>query len=123
MTGVHHIRRWDGPQPWRIQAACRGRYETGWWHPEHGQGNLASEARRVCAGCPVWLECLVAGVRGDEPGGIWGGASDEERHPLGRALAGCGHDPLRVGGCGCRWCVRVAGHRAGLDRLVDRLGA
>jgi len=43
-----------------------------------------SEAKRICAGCPVQRECLEYALRVREPFGIWGGLNETER----RALAG-----------------------------------
>jgi WhiB family transcriptional regulator, redox-sensing transcriptional regulator len=45
-----------------------------------------SEAKRICAGCPVQRECLEYALRVREPFGIWGGLNETER----RALAGGG---------------------------------
>ncbi|HEY1823986.1 MAG TPA: WhiB family transcriptional regulator [Trebonia sp.] len=38
-----------------------------------------TQARRVCAGCPVRQQCLDFAMRTREPAGIWGGTTPEER--------------------------------------------
>jgi WhiB family redox-sensing transcriptional regulator len=42
-------------------------------------------AKRICAGCPVRVNCLGWALRAGEPAGIWGGTTPEERRGLRRA--------------------------------------
>ena len=36
------------------------------------------QAKRICAGCPVALQCLAQAIHGEEHG-IWGGTTEAER--------------------------------------------
>jgi WhiB family redox-sensing transcriptional regulator len=42
-------------------------------------GESAATARRLCAECPVRVECLEFAIGNGEPVGIWGGMTPEER--------------------------------------------
>ena len=42
------------------------------------------EAKRICADCPVRIECLNYALRRDERYGVWGGMSERERRRLKR---------------------------------------
>jgi WhiB family transcriptional regulator, redox-sensing transcriptional regulator len=61
---------------WMADAACRG-YPTEWWFPERGE--MATEAKAICARCPVAEQCLELGLSmptgGGHGYGIWGGVS------------------------------------------------
>ena len=46
------------------------------------KGGSTREAKRVCAGCPVRLQCLEYALGNDERFGIWGGLSERERRRL-----------------------------------------
>lgn len=59
---------------WRRQAACRG-LDPDLFFPE--RGNAATEAKAVCATCPVTEECYEAGRL--EFYGVWGGKTRKER--------------------------------------------
>jgi WhiB family redox-sensing transcriptional regulator len=48
-------------------------------------GEHVNAAKRVCALCPVVLECAEYAIRVDERHGIWGGLSEKERRPYVRA--------------------------------------
>lgn len=50
------------------------------------RGDQGVEARRICGGCPVRLQCLQGAVERGEEYGIWGGLSEAERRPLVRKL-------------------------------------
>jgi WhiB family redox-sensing transcriptional regulator len=68
---------------WTEQAACRG-LDPELFFP-HG---ASQEARRVCARCPVRVDCLDYAVAHRERYGIWGGRSERERRRLGSRSAG-----------------------------------
>jgi WhiB family redox-sensing transcriptional regulator len=72
------------PPAWHADAACKGMVDL--FYPE-GAGDPASraitEARAVCAGCPVREPCLEAGM--GERHGVWGGAITIERRQLRKA--------------------------------------
>lgn len=64
---------------WHRQAACRGQGVDRWFP---GRGQPIAPATAVCAGCPVQVECLRAGMA--EGAGIWGGSSERGRRRLRR---------------------------------------
>jgi WhiB family transcriptional regulator, redox-sensing transcriptional regulator len=68
------------PPAWHAQGSCRSAPASISWFPE--QTSL-SEAKRVCASCPVREECLEWALAQDSYlVGIWGGTSQRERHRL-----------------------------------------
>jgi WhiB family redox-sensing transcriptional regulator len=50
--------------------------------PERGQS--CTEAKAICAGCPVRTECLDFAIVSCEQFGIWGGTSERERRRIRR---------------------------------------
>lgn len=71
---------------WRDQAACR-HYDPELWFPVANPGHVAkgspvgeqiADAKRICYGCPVRVECLTYALDQGEQG-IWGGLTDQER--------------------------------------------
>ncbi|GAB2589816.1 WhiB family transcriptional regulator [Streptomyces capparidis] len=69
--------------PWHSGAACR-RDEAGLFFApskEPTAARLAREeaAKRVCARCPVLLECREHALLQPEPYGVWGGLTAAER--------------------------------------------
>jgi hypothetical protein len=66
---------------WEARAACAG-LPTDWWFPENKQ---TARATRVCATCPVVVECLVAAMAHDSEAqvqadtGVWGGCGPRAR--------------------------------------------
>jgi WhiB family redox-sensing transcriptional regulator len=53
--------------------------------PAHDRANL-TEARAVCAGCPVTVECADEAHRTSALG-VWGGADERERRAARRRSA------------------------------------
>jgi WhiB family transcriptional regulator, redox-sensing transcriptional regulator len=68
-----------GDESWRMDALC-AETDPEAFFPE--KGGSTREAKRVCAGCPVRLQCLETALRNDERFGIWGGLSERERRRL-----------------------------------------
>lgn len=67
-------------QEWRDSAACAS-VGGDWWFPE--AGGRARTARRICNEvCPVRAECLAYAIAADEPWGIFGGLTRNERLQL-----------------------------------------
>lgn len=69
--------------PWHTEAVCR-RDEAGLFFApskEPTAARLAREeaAKRVCAGCPVMVECREHALLQPEPYGVWGGLTAAER--------------------------------------------
>ncbi len=46
------------------------------------KGGSSREAKRICGGCVVRIECLNYALRRDERYGVWGGFSERERRRL-----------------------------------------
>ncbi len=65
-----------GGASWRLEALC-AETDPEAFFPE--KGGSTREAKRVCAGCPVRMQCLEFALAGDERFGIWGGLSERER--------------------------------------------
>lgn len=63
---------------WHERAACR-EFDPCLWYPEKETQLQVSEAKRVCAGCPVQPECLGYALETREPYGVWGGMTTSER--------------------------------------------
>lgn len=55
--------------------ACRD-YEPEMFYPVKGQ--VAAQAKRVCAICPVRVTCLEYTLAAPEHFGVWGGLSEKE---------------------------------------------
>jgi len=68
---------------WQQQGACRSLPTEMFFHPENERGprRKAREmaAKAVCNSCPVIAECRAHALAVQEPYGIWGGLSEEER--------------------------------------------
>ena len=56
--------------PWQERARCR-EHDPEIFFPE--KGGSSREAKRICAECPVRIECLNYALRRDERYGVWGG--------------------------------------------------
>ncbi|MGW0561950.1 WhiB family transcriptional regulator [Streptomyces sp. NPDC003016] len=73
----------DQAGPWHTEAVCR-RDEAGLFFApskEPTAARLAREeaAKRVCARCPVMVECQEHALLQPEPYGVWGGLTAAER--------------------------------------------
>jgi WhiB family redox-sensing transcriptional regulator len=64
---------------WMNEARCRGTRPTEFF-PSDGVG--VESAQRVCATCPVRLECLEYALTNRIEHGVWGGASERERRRI-----------------------------------------
>lgn len=73
----------EARRSWTRLAACRG-MDPAVFFP--GRGAPTSEAKAVCARCPVKAECLKAALEERERFGIWGGFSERERRRLRRRV-------------------------------------
>lgn len=100
---------------WIDQAACAGTDPDVFFPPADRHGWSPGPARRICAACPVRVECLTDAVDRREPAGIWAGAGGGLRRQLARArrLVEPGHG-YRAG-CGCVWCFTATRHFRWLD--------
>lgn len=76
------VDNWD----WQLTAACRGMDSSRFFHPpeERNAARLEriAQAKAVCRVCPAIAECLTHALKVQEPYGIWGGTSEDERAAL-----------------------------------------
>ena len=70
---------YDTEHVWMLDGHCRGK-EPSFFFPSDGVG--VEHARKVCAGCPVKLECLEYALQYRIEHGVWGGASERERRRI-----------------------------------------
>ncbi len=88
---------WD----WQTRGACRDVDSRIFFHPAGERGTPHEQrdqaAKRICARCPVLLDCRRYALEAEEPYGVWGGLSEDERlartggtrhHRRRRSLAG-----------------------------------
>ena len=73
---------WD----WQMSGACRNLDSGMFFHPENERGLARaareSQAKQICAACPVLQQCRRHALTVREPYGIWGGLSESERVAL-----------------------------------------
>jgi WhiB family redox-sensing transcriptional regulator len=74
----------SGERRWQERANCLG-VDPDLFFPERGASTR--EAKSVCGGCEVRLECLEYALCNGEKFGIWGGLSERERRRLRRQRA------------------------------------
>ncbi len=72
----------DDVPEWQEQALC-AQTDPEAFFPE--KGGSTREAKRICVGCEVRVECLEYALANDERFGIWGGLSERERRRLKRS--------------------------------------
>ncbi|NYV75133.1 WhiB family transcriptional regulator [Streptomyces sp. UH6] len=73
----------DQEAPWHTDAVCR-RDEAGLFfapskEPTAARLSREEAAKRVCARCPVMVECREHALLQPEPYGVWGGLTAAER--------------------------------------------
>jgi WhiB family redox-sensing transcriptional regulator len=68
---------------WQYQGACRDLPSEMFFHPDGERGprrrNRENTAKAVCASCPVIAACRAHALAVQEPYGIWGGLSEDDR--------------------------------------------
>jgi len=68
---------------WRFRGNCRTSDEYYFFAPEGEPPTIRRRreavAKRICATCPVLLECRTHAMRSGERHGVWGGLSEAER--------------------------------------------
>lgn len=87
VSEVADIRRLPRPvadqYDWQLRALCRSMDSAVFFHPdrERGEARAAREerAKAVCRRCPVIVECRAHALAVQEPYGIWGGMTAQER--------------------------------------------
>jgi WhiB family transcriptional regulator, redox-sensing transcriptional regulator len=71
-------------RPWQEMANCLG-VDPDLFFPERGASTR--EAKDVCRGCVVRIDCLEYALANGEKFGIWGGMSERERRRIRRQRA------------------------------------
>ena len=68
---------------WQYKGACRDLEPEMFFHPDGERGprrrNRENAAKAVCATCPVIAACRAHALAVQEPYGIWGGLSEDDR--------------------------------------------
>ncbi|MFO7777559.1 MAG: WhiB family transcriptional regulator [Nitriliruptoraceae bacterium] len=64
---------------WQQDAACRDAEPDLFFSTDESD---REEAMRLCASCPVRVECLEHALEAREAYGIWGGTDEQERKRL-----------------------------------------
>jgi hypothetical protein len=67
--------------PWAARALCAQADPEIFFPPA---GDPGTEAKKICARCPVRQDCLAYALDADERFGIWGGLDPDERRNLHR---------------------------------------
>jgi len=79
----------EGHWQWQERAACRGLQTAMFFHTTYERGDNRrrrdAAANAVCRRCPVIQACLRHALQVQEPHGVWGGLSAEERQDALRA--------------------------------------
>jgi WhiB family redox-sensing transcriptional regulator len=73
-----------GGDQWQDRALC-AQTDPEAFFPE--KGGSTREAKKICLGCEVRVECLEFALAHDERFGIWGGLSERERRRLKRGIS------------------------------------
>lgn len=68
------------PAAWRQHARCKG-VDPEVFHPSE-EDDDATEAKAICAVCPVREACLEHALTVREKHGVWGGLTERERRRL-----------------------------------------
>jgi WhiB family transcriptional regulator, redox-sensing transcriptional regulator len=84
---IDHGRSESDGKNWQDEANCLG-VDPDLFFPERGASTR--EAKEVCRGCVVRLDCLEYALVNGEKFGIWGGLSERERRRLRRQRAQAG---------------------------------
>ena len=68
---------------WQYEGACRDLPTELFFHPDGERGprrrNRENTAKAICATCPVIEACRKHALAVQEPYGIWGGLSEDDR--------------------------------------------
>jgi len=100
------FRMWTARPEWHDRAACKG-CDVNLFFPE--RGGDSTQARTVCAGCPVQADCAHDAIERGERFGVWGGMSTRGRRgarlqPIRHGTAGGYNAHRRRGEEACTEC-------------------
>ncbi|QOQ39832.1 WhiB family transcriptional regulator [Trueperella pecoris] len=92
VTVVAHIKDVQGALvdywDWQALGSCNTMDPEFFFHPEGERGGprrrRIERAKRICQTCPVLDQCREYALTHNEPYGVWGGLSEEERNRLAR---------------------------------------
>ena len=80
----------DSKWHWQELGRCRSADPLLFFHPQNERSSSRirrdQSAKRVCASCPVRLECADYAIRAREPYGVWGGLSEDDREQIFRRM-------------------------------------
>ena len=79
---------------WPALARCRTEQVPSSLFFSEDLGEIAT-AKRVCAACPVMAECLEQAIVNQEPFGVWGGLTEQERARVQRTTWATAPGPRR----------------------------
>ena len=84
---------------WQYEGACRDLPSEMFFHPDGERGprrrNRENTAKAVCASCPVIAACRAHALAVQEPYGIWGGLSEDDRLEIIAKPVGISHASSR----------------------------
>jgi len=82
---LYYIASQTGAMPDLSTGACVGSAHADDWHADqHRDARLRSEAKTICRGCPVMLECREYAMDNPSLSGTWGGLTEQDRRRLRR---------------------------------------
>ncbi|MFC9435278.1 WhiB family transcriptional regulator [Nocardia sp. NPDC057030] len=68
---------------WQLRGSCRGLDSAMFFHPDGERGRArqarARRAKQICHSCPVRRQCRNYALTVNEPYGVWGGMTEDER--------------------------------------------
>jgi WhiB family redox-sensing transcriptional regulator len=77
------LRRIVSLEAWWRRARCAGEDSALFYPP---QGGSSRPGKKICASCPVRVDCLLYSLVAGEIYGIWGGTTEEERRLIRRLI-------------------------------------
>lgn len=86
MDGYPTGGRYADKDSWAVRGACRDA-DPELFFPigAHGPAmHQIAQAKQICGGCQVRVECLEYALASGQDSGVWGGASEEERRMMRR---------------------------------------
>lgn len=85
-TAVRTEQRTTDDVAWQDLGSCRGMDSAVFFHPDGERGRARADrlrrAKRICQTCRVQNKCLAFALVTEQPFGIWGGMSEQERQNL-----------------------------------------
>lgn len=76
---------YDNDPAWQNQAACRGSDQTVFFSGQ-GENRAVTNAKQICATCPIQQKCLDYALYWNEQHGVWGGLTVRQRRRLPKTI-------------------------------------